>query len=869
MRLLAVDSNSVLNRAYYGVRPLTTHDGRHTNAVYGFLAMLLKLLAETQPDAVAFAFDLRAPTFRHKRYEGYKATRKGMPPELAEQLEPTKELISLLGYRIVAREGYEADDVLGTLAAMCRRSGDECVIATGDRDSFQLIGGGVTVRLASTKGGQSSAERIDEAAVRETYGVSPRQMIEVKAIMGDASDNIPGVAGIGEKGALQLIQAFGTLDGVYEHLDDPAIRPAMRQKLLNSRETAYLSRELAEICCDVPIEASLSDFLPAPRDEAGLYRLLERLELRQMIERLGLAKPADTPVSPAADAAAPEKRLAASCNDPEAVRALCREDALFAALSGPRDAPEGLALLGSSLALCDRGCPDFDGLLDLLCTRNAVLTLCNTKDWYHRAFLRGKTPALCAFDPALAGYLLVPTGSDYSPAALAMGRPVAPLAADLPEGLPGPLAALAAEALLLPALSKELADEVAEAQMAELLTGIEQPLSRVLASMEQAGFLLDREGLRRYGEELDADLAEVKERIAFLAGGEFNFNSPKQLGEVLFDRLGLPAGKKTRTGYSTDADTLEKLRTKHPIVDEILAYRKLAKLKSTYVDSMLEKAGTDGLVHTVFRQTETRTGRISSVEPNLQNIPVRTERGSRLRAFFAAREGCVLVDADYSQIELRVLAHLANDEAMIGAFLHDADIHTKTAAQVFDMPEEFVTPQMRSAAKAVNFGLVYGIGAYSLAQDIGVTVAEADRYIKAYYDTYKGIGAYMERVAAARETGYVTTMFHRRRALPELKAQNRATRAFGERVARNTPIQGTAADIIKLAMVRVYDRLRQEGLAARLILQVHDELIVEAPEAEAERAAAIVTEEMQNAVSLRVPLIADAHIGKNWLEAKG
>ena len=575
------------------------------------------------------------------------------------------------------------------------------------------------------------------------------------------------------------------------------------------------------------------------------------------------------PLTTREEAAADSPAVSVFYNDAAAWDRLLGEDALYLALSEDGPAPKAAALLGSSLVLLDGSCPDFDALLDRLAEKNAVLSLCDTKSWYHRSFSRGKKPALARFDASLAGYLLTPTGSDYSVQTLGMGRAVCPVRAALPDGLSEKMADLAHEVCRMPDLCRALAGDLAEKGMDRLMSEIEAPLSRVLASMECEGFLLDAEGLRRYGGELDADLAEVVGRIYFLAGGEFNLNSPKQLGEVLFDRLGLPAGRKTRTGWSTDADTLDKLKNKHPIVEDILAYRRLAKLKSTYVDGLLDKIGPDGLVHTVFKQTETRTGRISSAEPNLQNIPVRTERGSRLRAFFTARPGSVLVDADYSQIELRVLAHVAQDQAMISAFLNNADIHTKTAAQVFDLPEEFVTPQMRSAAKAVNFGLVYGIGAYSLSQDIGVTVAEADRYIKAYFATYPGIARYMDEVVQkAKEDGYVATMFGRRRPLPELSAQNRVTRAFGERAARNTPIQGTAADIIKLAMVRVYDRLEKEGLAARLILQVHDELIVEAPESEAGRAAAIVTEEMEHAVSLSVPLLADAKTGKNWLEAK-
>ena len=868
MKILAVDSNSILNRAYYGVRPLTTREGQFTNGIFGFMSILLKLLDEVRPDALAFAFDLRAPTFRHERYSEYKGTRKGMPPELAMQLEPMKEILRLMGYKVLSLEGYEADDILGTIAAMSRENGSECVIATGDRDSFQLIGDGVTVRLASTKGGQSTAEMIDPAAVRERTGVTPGQIVDLKALMGDTSDNIPGVAGVGEKTASALISEFGSLDGVYENIDSPSIKESVRKKLIAGKENAYLSQELARICCEVPLGITLDDLKPACRDDANLYRLLDRLELKQSITRLGLNKPADEPVK--TEALESSLNVSVFLNDGEAFLKLLSEDELYLALYDNCDAPSSAALLGSSLCLIDNTLDSFDELLDKLSEHNGALTLCDTKNWYHRSFVRGFEPVLCAFDLSLAGYLLMPTGSDYSVKSLCIGRNITEASANIPVDISDKLKSAALDVLLMPSLKKALSSELFEKEMTSLLNDIEAPLSRVLASMECEGFTLDGEGLLAYGRELDDDIAELRERIYLLAGGEFNINSPKQLGDVLFERLGLPAGKKTRTGYSTDADTLDKLRSKHPIVEDILIYRRLSKLKSTYVDGLYDKIGEGSLVHTYFKQTETRTGRISSAEPNLQNIPVRTERGSKLRAFFTAREGHILIDADYSQIELRVLAHLSDDATMINAFLSDADIHTQTAAQVFDMPEAFVTPQMRSAAKAVNFGLVYGIGAYSLSQDIGVSVKEADGYMKAYFNTYSGVKAYMDRmVEQAKADGYVSTMFNRRRALPELTASNHATRAFGERVARNTPIQGTAADIIKLAMVRVYDRLKAEGLRSRLILQVHDELIVEAPLDEADRAALIVTEEMQNAAALKVPLKADSNRGKNWLEAKG
>ncbi|HWP51019.1 MAG TPA: DNA polymerase I [Clostridia bacterium] len=869
MKLLAVDSNSILNRAYYGVRPLTTREGLFTNGIYGFINILFKICDEVNPDAVAFAFDLKAPTFRHKLYDGYKAQRKGMPEELAQQLAPLKELLAYLGYPILSVEGYEADDILGTLAATCRIGGCECIIATGDRDSFQLIGDGVTVRLAYTRGGQSGAEIIDEAAVREKYGVLPKQMIDVKALMGDPSDNIPGVPGIGEKTALSLITSFETLDGVYAHLDDPSIKKGVLQKLIDGKESAYQSRVLAEINCEVPLDKTLSALTPTPQQTDKLFQLLDRLELRSIISRLKLSPPSTESAIPTAIPQPQATAITVSVNDADKAIDLFAENNLTVTLCFTENRPVAVAILGSSLVLLDDRCPSLDTLLIELSKSPAELTLPNSKNWYRYLYLNGLEGGDVKFDPVLAGYLLSPLSSSYTIATLCSGRALTRQSFDLPEGLPEPLAVLADDMQVLPTLCVQLHQEICEKEMEMLLVHIEQPLARVLASMETLGFALDADGLRAFGGDLDADIAELTGRIYFLAGGEFNINSPKQLGEVLFDRLGLPTKRKTKSGYSTDADTLDSLRNKHPIVEDVLSYRKLAKLKSTYVEGLLAQLDNDGRVRSIFRQTETRTGRISSTEPNLQNIPVRTERGSRLRRFFIADRGCLLVDADYSQIELRVLAHIANDTAMIDAFEHNEDIHTKTAAQVLDMPEAFVTPQMRSSAKAVNFGIVYGIGAFSLSQDIGVSVAEADRYIKSYLATYQGVRDYMqETIAFGREHGYVKTLFGRRRPLPELAATNHITKAFGERVAMNTPIQGTAADIIKLAMVKVFERLRKEKMRARLILQVHDELIVEAPAEEAEHAAAILTEEMQNAVSLKVAMVAKASIGENWLEAK-
>lgn len=864
MKILAIDSNSVINRAYYAIRPLTTKDGRFTHAIVGFLNTFWKLDEEIQPDRVVFAFDLKGPTFRHKLFENYKAHRKPMPQELAEQLDPLKKILTAMGYPILTAEGYEADDVLGTIAARCLDGGDECVIATGDRDSFQLIRKGVSVCLAYTKGGRSDTEIIDEQEIRQRYNLEPFQLLEVKALMGDASDNIPGVAGVGEKTALRLIADFKTVEGVYENIDSPLITDSLRRKLESGRDLAQISRSLAEIDCDVPLGEGSCLMPKLPPDQEKLYEILNDLEMRFAIARLKLLPPEKLEEAVKKNEAS---RILCTAGDTERFKRLLSAPQLFAAVDWS-DTDPLIAVTDGEHAAAACG-ETAKGWLEMLVGASGHLTLADSKQWYAYLYNRGINIRLVDFDPALAGYLLSPLSASYDISSMCTGKSPAAAISIFEGQMPPELKKTAEDALLLVGLCPCLKDELREKGMEKLLYETEQPLSNVLAFMENAGFALDRQGLIEYGTELDRDLESLTERIYFLAGRDFNINSPKQLSDILFAELSLPAKKKTKSGWSTDAEVLESLRPLHPIIDEILSYRRLAKLKSTYVEGLLSKIAGDGRVHTVFRQTETRTGRISSTEPNLQNIPVRTERGSLLRRFFCAPDGYCLVDADYSQIELRVLAHIAQDEAMQKAFLDGKDIHTQTAAQVFDMPEEFVTPPMRSAAKAVNFGIVYGIGAFSLAQDIGVTVAEADRYIKSYLETYSGVKDYMEKtIAAAKRDGFVTTMFGRRRPLPELSAQNKNTRAFGERAAMNTPIQGTAADIIKTAMVRVFNRLKEENLRSRLILQVHDELLVEAPEQEAERAAQILTQEMQRAAVLSVPLVAHACIAKNWMEAK-
>lgn len=861
MKVLAFDANSIVNRAFYGVRLLSTREGIYTNAVYGFFNIIYKLIEEQKPDAVAFAFDLHAPTFRHKMYEQYKGTRKGMPEELRQQMPLVKELLRLLGYPILETEGYEADDILGSLARQGEKNGDTVLLCTGDRDSLQLITDKVSVILAKTAPQGAIYEKMDPAAIREKYGVEPRALIEVKALMGDSSDNIPGVAGIGEKGALALIQKYHTIEYIYAHLEELELTPSLRKKLTEGRESASLSRELGTICCEVPVPA-WSELKPLPRQEDALYAFLSRLELNRLITRLGLTAPETLPEEPQPQEDNSKVRFIPLSGEAD-LSGWAKDAPLYlSARWGEDGTPAALCLLcGETLTGCTA--PDAGLWQKVFSLPNPKITA-DAKPYYKASLKAGVDFANLWLDTGLAGYLLNPNASDYT-----VERQLAQQGLSLPAAeAPEELMPLVRECMGLCQLSPMLERELEANAQQKLLREVEQPLCEVLASMELTGFRIDREGLRKFGIYLDGLTAALEQEIYTLAGGEFNINSPKQLGEVLFGKLELPAKKKTKSGYSTNAEVLEELIPYHPIVGKILEYRKYKKLSSTYVEGLKDTIGADSRIRSVFRQTDTRTGRISSAEPNMQNIPIRTEPGSRMRDFFEAEEGNLLVDADYSQIELRVLAALANDTAMIEAFREGVDIHTRTAAQVFDLPEAFVTPQMRSRAKAVNFGIVYGIGAFSLSRDIGVSIQEADTYIKNYKKTYSGIAAYLEHaIEEAKEKGYAQTLFGRRRPLPELRASNRVQRAFGERVAMNTPIQGTAADIIKIAMVRVYRRLRREVPAARLILQVHDELIVETPQETADAVRELVRQEMEAAASLSVPLLVDAKVGRTWGEA--
>lgn len=853
MKLLVVDGNSILNRAFYGIKPLTTKDGQFTNAIYGFLTMFEKMKSDVQPDAVAIAFDLKAKTFRHKAYELYKANRKGMPEELHSQMAPLKELLTDLGYRLVTCEGYEADDILGTLSKTCVETGNTCVIATGDRDSLQLVNDSVSVRLAKNLNGTML---YTPEIVKEEYGVAPKKLIEIKAIQGDSSDNIPGVAGIGPKGATALIQKYDNIDYIYEHLDELDIRPGMKAKLEKDKDKCYMSRMLGEICLTAPVDTNLNSYLPSEGDKAAAARLMAKLELFSLIKKFGLELSEDKVVEQDK-----QRSFHIVEADAETVKNILSENnELYVQILFDDEAkdPEIAYISTEEILYQINSTEEIKKIL----SSGKTLYTDHSKPIFAYCDREGIEVSI-AFDTSLAAYLLSPSSSSYELERLCAeyGIPVA-AAEDGTEGM-GFIHAL-------PSLCKRLADDIHDIANDKLLYEIEIPLARVLARMENLGFEVDVEAIRTYGEQLGKEALELQQSIYEDVGYEFNINSPKQLAKALFEELNLPTRKKTKSGYSTNAEVLESLLPLHPVIAKILEYRTVVKLKSTYCDSLIEKVAADGRIRSTFNQTETRTGRISSTEPNLQNIPVRTERGREFRRFFKAKDGCVLVDADYSQIELRVLAHMAGDDTMRKAFTDGIDIHTVTASEVFGVPIDMVTPLMRSRAKAVNFGIVYGIGAFSLSKDIGVTVREAQKYIDNYLSRFSAIDSYMkETIAQAKADGYVATLLGRRRYLPELSASNFNTRSFGERVARNAPIQGTAADIIKIAMVRVDERLKREGLEARLILQVHDELIVEAPAYESMQVAILLQEEMENSVKLTVPLTAEASMGETWYEAKG
>lgn len=845
MKLLAIDGNSILNRAYYGIRLLSNKNGVFTNAVFGFMNIYLKNIADVKPDAIAVAFDLRSPTFRHKAVSYYKANRKGMPPELAQQLPLIKELLTHLGIKVLECEGFEADDILGTLAKSCTNSGDHCFVLTGDRDSLQLICDNVTVLLATNK----ETIHYDKSRFTEDYGFEPIRLIDLKALMGDSSDNIPGVPGIGEKTASALVKEYGTIENLYEKYADSSLTKGVKAKLENGKASAKESKWLATIVQDAPIETSISAYIPAPQDTMAVSRLLSELEMFKLLDKLGISAA-------------------------ESVSEIRQEET---------DSPEELSLISSPLtddiigSLSECSYILRDGELSVRSGENIYTadheelimkffgsecrkSTDDSKPHYRYAMKRGGELRNIVNDAAVSGYLLNSSASDYTIEKLCAEYGVR-YYSDQEEN---------ADIASLDGLIKKLRNNIEEQGMTPLLESIELPLTEVLASMEDIGICINRQGVEEFGVSLSEKIEETQQIIYDYAGHEFNISSPKQLGTVLFEELGLPAKKKTKSGYSTSAEVLEELRNQSPIVDNVLKYRQYTKLNSTYVTGLTDKIAADGRIHTCFKQTETRTGRISSTEPNMQNIPVRTELGSQMRKFFTAEPGKTLVDADYSQIELRVMAHLCGDENMIAAFTSGEDFHTATAAQVFDMPVFMVTPEMRSAAKAVNFGIIYGIGAFSLSKDIGISVAQAKKYIADYLARFPKVNSFTEGVVnEAMKTGCVTTMLGRKRRIPELSSSNKILQAAGKRIAMNTPVQGTAADLIKIAMINVYRRLKEEKLDAKLILQVHDELILESSVEDAQRAAELLKDEMQKVYNMKVPLTVDVHIGFSWYDAKG
>lgn len=833
MKLLVIDGNSIVNRAFYGIRALSNKKGVFTNAITGFMNILLKLENNFKPDCVAVAFDLKAPTFRHKLYSEYKGTRKGMPDELAMQMPYVKEILKAMGIAIVEKEGWEADDILGTLSHAAELSGSSAIIATGDRDSFQLVTDRVWVNLAGNKEDVLYTPK----EIMEKYGVQPKQMIEIKALMGDSSDNIPGVKGIGEKTAINLIQQYSTVCNIYDKLDELTISDSVRRKLAEGKDSCFMSRELGTISLEAPVDTELTSYIPKERDEVRLAEILTELEMFTILKKLNLAqdslKKAAEAVSQKAVKEAAESHTSENEIVPDRNAAdIITEDGIIRAY-----------LSGEEVQISD--------VKQFLASDTQKRSF-DLKELYRLSAEIGAEPKNVIFDITLAAYLLNVNSNDYS-----LDRLCAEYGVN-EKGI--------AETLYN--LVSKLMNKISSEKLNIVLTDIEMPLAEVLTAMEKEGVKIDLAGIDKFGEELSEKISYTENSIYEQAGEKFNIASPKQLGVILFEKLNLPYGKKTKAGgYSTNADVLDALWNIHPIIPLISDYRAFTKLQSTYVNGLKDAVSPDGRIHTTFKQTETRTGRISSAEPNIQNIPVRTELGKNMRKFFVAKEGCVLVDADYSQIELRVLAHLANDSIMRQAFLSGEDIHTITASQVFNQPVEWVTPELRSRAKAVNFGIVYGIGAFSLSKDINVSVGEAKQYIESYLSKYSGVDSFMKNtVKNAEKNLYVETMFGRRRYIPDINASNKNVQAAAKRIAMNTPIQGTAADIIKLAMIKVYQRLKKEKLPARLILQVHDELIVEAEEGAAENVSELLKEEMENCVKLSVPLTVDVKTGKTWFD---
>ena len=864
-KLLILDSNSILNRAFYGVRYLSAKDGTPTNAIYGFLNILLKLIKEQEPDYICAAFDVKAPTFRHKQYEGYKAQRKPMPEGLAAQMPLAKDVLRAMGVTILEKEGYEADDIIGTVARLCEESEISCFIATGDKDDLQLASDKTKVILTVTKSGYNETIIYDDKAVKEKYHVTPTEFIDVKALMGDPSDNIPGVKGVGEKTAMSLIEKHHSIEYIYENIDDIGLKGTMLQKMKDGREMAFMSKELATINRNTPIEFNAEECVfDGFENNCELYEILKRLELNSIIKKLDLS---------GVDNVKENEDIFKDFSYQVGDKNMISGDKVTVVLDFDGDNISSAAVGAGNNAVVLN---EQDDIKELLEDDSVAKVMFDVKEAIVK--LNGRIDIKnISDDTAIAAYLVDPAKNEYTIEKLAseyfgtvIEKPEVKQLSLLDDVETDRSEYLAKCAVALGVLNECIGDKIKENGQEKLYQEVELPLVTVLAHLEINGFLVDDHQLKEFADKLGEKIDALTNEIYMLAGEEFNINSPKQLGVILFEKLELKPVKKTKTGYATNADVLEKLRDKHPIVNFIMEYRQLAKLKSTYCDGLRAVVNPNThRIHSVFTQTVTVTGRLSSTEPNLQNIPTRTELGREIRKMFVAKEGYVLVDADYSQIELRVLAHIANDETMINAFRNNEDIHAVTASQVLGIPLEDVTKEQRSSAKAVNFGIVYGIGEFSLAQDLHISVKEAKAYIESYLEKYHGVRNYMESIKEqAKKDGYVKTMLNRIRYIPELKSPNYNIRQFGERVALNTPIQGTAADIIKLAMVRVDNRLINEGLKSKLILQVHDELIVEAHKDEVDKVKQILSEEMQGAMELNVPLKVDMSTGHSWYDAK-
>ena len=864
-KLLILDSNSILNRAFYGVRYLSAKDGTPTNAIYGFLNILLKLIKEQEPDYICAAFDVKAPTFRHKQYEGYKAQRKPMPEGLAAQMPLAKDVLRAMGVTILEKEGYEADDIIGTVARLCEESEISCFIATGDKDDLQLASDKTKVILTVTKSGYNETIIYDDKGVKEKYHVTPTEFIDVKALMGDPSDNIPGVKGVGEKTAMSLIEKHHSIEYIYENIDGIGLKGAMLQKMKDGREMAFMSKELATINRNTPIEFNAEECVFDGFENNGeLYEILKRLELNSIIKKLDLS---------GGDNVKENEDIFKDFSYQVGDKNMINGDKVTVVLDFDGDNISSAAVGAGNNAVVLN---EQDDIKELLEDDSIAKVMFDVKEAIVKLNCRIDIKNI-ADDTAIAAYLVDPAKNEYTIEKLAseyfgtvIEKPEVKQLSLLDDVETDRSEYLAKCAVALGVLNERIGDKIKENGQEKLYQEVELPLVTVLAHLEINGFLVDDNQLKEFADKLGEKIDALTNEIYMLAGEEFNINSPKQLGVILFEKLELKPVKKTKTGYATNADVLEKLRDKHPIVNFIMEYRQLAKLKSTYCDGLRAVVNPNThRIHSVFTQTVTVTGRLSSTEPNLQNIPTRTELGREIRKMFVAKEGYVLVDADYSQIELRVLAHIANDETMINAFRNNEDIHAVTASQVLGIPLEDVTKEQRSSAKAVNFGIVYGIGEFSLAQDLHISVKEAKAYIESYLEKYHGVRNYMESIKEqAKKDGYVKTMLNRIRYIPELKSPNYNIRQFGERVALNTPIQGTAADIIKLAMVRVDNRLINEGLKSKLILQVHDELIVEAHKDEVDKVKQILSEEMQSAMELNVPLKVDMSTGHSWYDAK-